>query len=188
MALGLSDAAAGRLVGVSHVAIGKARKKGAIPTLSDGTIDPDRLAEWAEGRRTPRGGTARERLQVTAEVTAPIAAPAPVSTPVTASGAVPFACRRDAELARDSWVAELRRIEFERESEKVVDAAVVLPAIEAAAHQIRTRLLALPSEQAPRLHRCKTVVELEDALRALITEALEGLSGAFLSAKDRALP
>ena len=43
--------------------------------------------------------------------------------------------------------------------------------------QVRTRMLAIPAEQAPRLHRLKTVNEIQDALMAIIVEALEGLTG-----------
>jgi hypothetical protein len=42
--------------------------------------------------------------------------------------------------------------------------------------KVRTRLLSIPSELAPRIHRLKTVAEVQDALRDGITEALEDLT------------
>jgi len=40
---------------------------------------------------------------------------------------------------------------------------------------VKTRMLAVPAEQAPALHRLKTVVELRDALTKAITDALDQL-------------
>ena len=42
--------------------------------------------------------------------------------------------------------------------------------------QLRTELLAIPAEQAPRVHRLKTVAEIQDLLEELIVEALESLT------------
>ena len=42
--------------------------------------------------------------------------------------------------------------------------------------KVRTRLLAIPAERAPHLHRLKTVAEVEDALRGYVTAALEELT------------
>ena len=42
--------------------------------------------------------------------------------------------------------------------------------------RVRTRLLALPSEIAPELHRQKTVVEVVQTLRRGVNEALEELT------------
>ena len=44
---------------------------------------------------------------------------------------------------------------------------------------VTTRLLSLPAEASPQLHGCKTVLEHQLMLRALITEALEGLCREF---------
>jgi hypothetical protein len=41
---------------------------------------------------------------------------------------------------------------------------------------VRTRLLSIPAEHAPRIHRMKTVTEVQDILQELITEALEELT------------
>ena len=41
---------------------------------------------------------------------------------------------------------------------------------------MRTRLLRIASEVAPKLHRMKTVAEVQDALSRAITEALEDLT------------
>jgi hypothetical protein len=41
---------------------------------------------------------------------------------------------------------------------------------------VRTKLLAIPSEQAPRVHRCRTVAEVQDTLREIITRILEELT------------
>jgi phage terminase Nu1 subunit (DNA packaging protein) len=50
---------------------------------------------------------------------------------------------------------------------------------------VRTRLLALPAEIAPQLHACRTVVEHQTMLRALLSEALENLAGEFAGRRER---
>ena len=44
---------------------------------------------------------------------------------------------------------------------------------------VRTRLLALPSEMAPRLHACRTVLEHQTLMRTLLCEALERMCKEF---------
>lgn len=196
MADRLSNRAAAKLAGCSHVAIGKAIASGHLPTLPDGSVSPEAVQNWQESRRAPRGGNSRK--VTTAKVTklpdepvTTLPAPKPVlpgtggayadlpdeeaAGVLVLAGGV-FATRAEAELHRDSYVARLRQVEYERAAEQVVEVGLVAKEVGAAFAKARTRLLAIPAEQAPRLHRCKTVVELQDALLEVITEALEELT------------
>jgi len=65
--------------------------------------------------------------------------------------------------------------EYDQKSGAVVLVADVAAAVGKEYSQVRTRLLAIPAEQAPRIHRLKTVTEVQDVLQELITEALEEL-------------
>ena len=196
--MGLNNSEAGRLVGVSHTAIAKAKDRHRLPTLADGTVDREALLKWAGERRTPRGGapnkvaaqsetvspSAPEVAAVPAAVRAALKMPASndgraaanaeaALALLTAEGV--FADRADAERYRDSYVARLRQIEYEEKSGKLLPADDVTRAISGACAMVKTRMLAVPAEQAPALHRLKTVVELRDALTKAITDALDQL-------------
>jgi hypothetical protein len=86
-----------------------------------------------------------------------------------------FATRADAELHRDSYVALMREIQFKREAAKVIEVDLVAQVVGESLARVRTRLMAIPAEQAPALHRCKTVGQLQDRLLEVITEALTEL-------------
>jgi hypothetical protein len=70
----------------------------------------------------------------------------------------------------------MAQLEYDRDSGLVVDVTEVAKAVGAEYAKVRTRLLSIPAEQAPRLHRCKTPAELQDMLQEIITEALEELT------------
>lgn len=86
-----------------------------------------------------------------------------------------FPSKAEAELAKESWIAHMRRLQYEREAGKVIEVQHVAKIVGESLARVRTRLLAIPAEQSPRLNRIKTVTELQDALLECITEALQEL-------------
>lgn len=58
----------------------------------------------------------------------------------------------------------------------VVPVAEVAAVVGAEYARVRTRLLAIPAEQAPRIHRCKAPAEVMAVLLEVISEALEELT------------
>ena len=56
----------------------------------------------------------------------------------------------------------------------MVDEVAAIVAAEYA--RVRTRLLSLPSSHAPKIHRLKSVAEVQDYLLELVTKALEELA------------
>ncbi len=187
MVQGLSNREAGKIAGVSHVAIAKAKESRRLPTLDDGSISPDALAKWASERRTPRGGNHRD---VTAPARKPVTAP--ITLPPTTDGAAAsnaekvlallnadgvFANRADAERYRDSYVALLRQVEYDQKVASVASVEDTARIVGEQLARIRTRFLALPAEQAPAVHRCRTPAEVQDLLMAIVVEILEELSG-----------
>ncbi|QNT79428.1 MerR family transcriptional regulator [Entomobacter blattae] len=187
MSLGLSDREAAELVGVSHVAIYKARKNGRIPTLSDGSLGKEEVRDWFENRRTPRGGkpskvnakvNAKKRKvnsKVNTEVnTCKVNEKTKFETLLEERHV--FLSRREAELYRDSFVARLKELEYHTRLGELVPIENVAKAVGQDYARIRTRLLALPAEQAPTLFQCKTVNDLQDRLHTLVTRVLEELS------------
>ena len=81
----------------------------------------------------------------------------------------------EARRIKESYLALLNQLEYDTKSGFVVAAADVAREVGQEYARVRTRLLSIPSEQAPRLHRLKTVTEIQDALLGCVTEALEEL-------------
>ncbi|OUJ03191.1 hypothetical protein [Acetobacter cibinongensis] len=72
--------------------------------------------------------------------------------------------------------ARLKQLEFDERSKEVVEVALVAATIGKEYAAVRRKLLALPAEHAPSIHRCKTVADVQERLRVLITRALEELT------------
>jgi hypothetical protein len=202
-AAGLSLRAAARRVGCTHKAIRDAVRVGRIAQAPDGSVAPAAVDAWHAGRRAKRGGATRVsgRAAVSNREPAP---PTPAGAEAVATAAIApttpppggmpidpaalagmltsmgmFANRASAELARDSYVARIRQLEYEERAGKLLDADMVRTAIAKATSTVRTRLLAIPSERAVAIHRCKSPAEVQDLLRDAITRALESLSDGF---------
>jgi hypothetical protein len=181
---GLSDAEAGRVAGVSRVAIFKAKKTGHLPSLPNGKISAEALDKWINSRRAPRvNRTQVNKVTVNKKPGAekivrefladPDADPETAAAALTAHGI--FRDRAKAELWRDSYAARLAQLKFEREAGKVVEVEHVARIVGESLARVRSKLMAIPAEQAPQLHRCRTVNALQDLLLEVITEALEEL-------------
>lgn len=82
----------------------------------------------------------------------------------------------EARCFKENYLGLKAQLEYDRDSGQVIDVAEVAKAVGNEYAKVRTRLLSIPAEQAPRLHRCKTPAELQDMLQEVITEALEELT------------
>lgn len=82
----------------------------------------------------------------------------------------------EAKRVKENYLALREQLEYDRESRLVVAVEDVTRAVGEEYAKVRTRLLAIPSENAPRIHRLKTVLEVQDAMYGLIVEALEELT------------
>jgi geranylgeranyl pyrophosphate synthase len=186
---GLTDRAAAKLAGCSHVAIAKAKKRGRLLTLFDGSIDPDALQKWQRERRAPRGGNVSGNQRTV--TTSKTVATDPVKLAVIAkerSGdplceeAISlltdegvFANRADAERHRDSYVARLRQLEYEEKAGKLLPADAVREAISVCCNKVKTRLLAMPSEIAPAVYQCGSAAKAHGLIAQYVDEALAEL-------------
>jgi len=92
------------------------------------------------------------------------------------TGAVELLDFDEARCFKENYLGLKAQLEYDRDSGLVVDVTEVAKAVGAEYAKVRTRLLSIPAEQAPRLHRCKTPAELQDMLQEIITEALEELT------------
>lgn len=82
----------------------------------------------------------------------------------------------DAQTLKENYLARLRQLEYDTKAGQVVLIRDVVEAVGTEYARVRTRLLAIPAEQAPRLAQLKTVPEIQDALMRMIVEALEELT------------
>lgn len=92
------------------------------------------------------------------------------------SGNVQLLAFDEARCFKENYLGLKAQLEYDRDSGLVIDVAEVAKAVGTEYAKVRTRLLSIPAEQAPRLHRCKTPAELQDMLQEVITEALEELT------------
>lgn len=82
----------------------------------------------------------------------------------------------EAKRVKENYLALKAQLEYDRDSGLVVEVADVAKAVGEEYAKVRTRLLSIPAEHAPRIQRCKTVLEVQDMLQAIIVEALEELT------------
>lgn len=82
----------------------------------------------------------------------------------------------EARRVKENYLALQAQLEYDRDAGLVVAVADVAKAVGEEYAKVRTRLLAIPAEHAPQIHRLKTVIEVQDALHEIIVEALEELT------------
>lgn len=177
----LSLAKFGALHGVSKQAAAKWKSRGLL-VMVDGKIDVDASNAKLKTLRTggaPGGDPVDEtvnRLTDDKELT--------VRGGETVAGAAErILIATGAEMTideakqmKENYLALLNQLEYDQKSGAVVLVSDVAKAVGEEYAKVRTRLLAIPAEQAPRVHRLKTVTEVQDVLQELITEALEELT------------
>lgn len=134
-------------------------RKGYLKKLPDGTLDPALVGSgWRPGnRRVARATPAQRAEQIVADATEipPIA---------------------DSEAKKEFYLAKLRELEYDLKSGLVSPNDVQIRLVTAQLARVRTRLLAIPSEAAPALHRCKSTAGVESELRCIVVMVLEELS------------
>ncbi len=177
MAGSISQSEAARRAGVSRAAIQKHLASGRI--VSDGNkVDIASFDVWMACRTDLQPGVQPATPEVAVEVAVqrePIEAPKTAATRFINENGAPYQTP-EAVRIKENYNALLKQLEYDQKSGKVVEAALVTKAVGEEYARIRTRLLAIPAEQAPALHRCKTVAELQDRLLTLITRVLEELT------------
>ena len=82
----------------------------------------------------------------------------------------------DAIALKETYLGRLRQLEFDTKVGRVVLVADVAKAVGECLARVRNRLLAMPSNIAPRLLRLTTAMAIEAEVRSAVIEALEELS------------
>ncbi len=168
------------LDGCDEALVRRAVRQKRLVTDADGNLDPalaktgwrknNRRALDADQRQAGADGSARPD-QPSAE-----SAKAHIKELAAAAGVDLSMSILEAERYKVIFDGQLKRLDYDIKSAKVVPVDLVREAVAKEYAKVRTRLLAIPAEQSPWLHRLKTVNEVQDALSKVIHEALEELA------------
>ncbi|BCQ23145.1 hypothetical protein NK8_12700 [Caballeronia sp. NK8] len=126
--------------------------------------------------QAPAGNKQKTVTQAASEVTLGERESAADAADRILSGNVQLLDFDEARCFKENYLGLKAQLEYDRDSGLVIDVAEVAKAVGTEYAKVRSRLLSIPAEQAPRLHRCKTPAELQDMLQEVITEALEELT------------
>lgn len=171
----VSMAKFGELHGVSKQAIAKWKARGLLVLVGNkiDVIESNKLIEKYRNNTTvasTRETSTNERLTVLVEET-PAQAAERIVKEIDLDMSV-----EEAKRLKEMYLALLNQLKYDTESKMVVAVDEVTKAVGSEYAKVRTRLLSIPAEQAPRINRLKTPVEVQDALQEIITEALEELT------------
>lgn len=163
-----------------------ARRESCDKTIVRRAITAGRLAALPNGNLNPslvgtpwRGSRSK---QTKAGDTVPIAAPMHGETieeeakRLTATAASQFATKADAEKVKETYLALLRKLEFDEKSGEVVKISSVAKRVGEEYARVRSRLISIPAEVAPALAAMKTAEAVRDFLEKEITQVLMELS------------
>ena len=182
----VSVSAFARLAGCDEKQVRRAVASGKLTKGLDGLLDADRIGTaWRRADR--RTLTKLSGVSEAASDSAPgvrVSEPAPSvrdgetleEAAERAVGEFDLLDMADALRRKENYLGLLKQLEYDVKSGAVVAVVDVARLVGEQFAKVRTRLLAIPAERAPHLHRLKTVAELEDALRTFVTEALEELT------------
>lgn len=159
---GITQVEFAKLDGCSQQAVYQAISSGALETYEDGSLDPALVGTgWRATNRKkiekanePQGESNITGLEID-------------------GGLMKLA---QAEQVQKTYDALKRKRLHDQEIGTVVLVDDTVKAVAEAYAVVRTKLLAIPSEHAPRLHLLKTVPEVQDYLLKIITRALEELA------------
>lgn len=183
---GISIREFARREGCSDTAVRKAIAQERLKTQPDGTLD-ETLVGTAWRRDKKSTGAELERSvkpKVKKSETLPETPDAEQlqdESDLTAQAAKLFGkdlnlqSYMEATRMKENYLALLRQLEYDLKAKTVVPVEDVAREVGKRYATVRSKLLAIPTNIAPRLARLKAAAEIEDALRARITWALEEL-------------
>ncbi len=158
-------------------------KEGRLPLSDDGKLDADLVG-------TPWRRTNQLRADTPADTSGKAAAQSAgvrkrgsradvrtIDTPEQAALKAMGIPLSGVSLAKkEHYLALQRQLEYDKSVGEVVHISQVAEVVGTQLAAVRTRLLSIPAENAPRIARLTTAAEVQDALQALIVEALEQLT------------
>jgi hypothetical protein len=176
-----------RRAGCDRKQVQRAIKKGLLSPEPDGKI----LASLVGGQwRKPNRRTIAKRAELaggTTQVAPPeknvsprrtgsrkAETPAEVAERLVAQH--PLLSLDEALKLKENYLGRLKQLDYDLKAGTVHLSSNCVKAVGQEYARVRTKVLAVPSEQAPALFRCRSVAEIEDLLRGVLVEALEALT------------
>jgi len=176
-----------RRAGCDEKQVRRAIEKGALVRDADGLLAAaDVGGQWRKPNRrgiekiAARSGQTELNVRTVADKSAAAVNVREEETAEEAAERIiaeqPLLSLADALALKENYLARHQQLSYDLKAGSVVMVADVAKTVASEYATVRTRLLAIPAERAPALHRLKTVTEVEDFLRSVISEALEGLT------------
>jgi len=153
--------------GVTEGAVRKAIKQGRISKKDNGKIDPN-LAdkEWSKNTDPAqiKKSEAKEPTQDSSNISSP-------SNPLSVGPSY-----QQSRAIKEAYNAKLTRLQFEKESKKLISVDEVKISAFNAARMTRDRMLNIPDRVIPALVGKTDIFEMKEILKTEIVKALEELS------------
>lgn len=169
----LSQAKYAALYGKTRKAASDWKRKGLLVFTSDGLVD----VAASDKRRAGHGVDVTRRVTKIDAVTAqPDETPEEAAERLTLALSEHFPTKADAEKVKETYLALLRKLEFDEKSGEVVRISVVTGHVGEEYARVRSRFMSLPAEVAPELAAMKSAEEVRDCLEREVTVILRELS------------
>lgn len=169
---GINQAGYAAHAGVSRKTVTEWKRHGLLVFVADGLVD----VAASDAKRAGHGSKARRAVTGNR----PVVTSKPKETPEEAAERIarsePFATKADAEKVKETYLALLRKLEFDEKSAEVVKIADVAKVVSDEYSRVRSRLSSIPAEVAPRVAAMKSAEEVRDFIEAEVNEALRELS------------
>lgn len=177
---GISNREFSRRENCSETLVRKAKIAGNLPSLPDGKLDPALVGTaWRPGANSAHHGSQSAHP-------APVANPAVRAEPdetleqaaerLTPQLLTQFKTKADAEVVKETYLALLRKLEYDEKSGEVVKVSDVARIVGAQLARVRSKLMAIPSSVAPMAALIKSPEEVRALIERAVAHALEELA------------
>lgn len=187
MVEGISIREFARRDGCSDKVVRRKIESGHLLALPDGKLDPALVGTgWrARPSKAPEpAGKSADTLKVSAPVSADLSAVSALDDETLDEAAErlapsmlsQFATKADAEKAKETYLALLRKLEYDEKSGEVVKVSEVARIVGAEYAKVRSKLMEIPSSVAPMAVLMKTPEEIRALIEKEVAHALEELA------------
>lgn len=153
--------------GVTEGAVRKAIKQGRISKKDNGKIDPN-LADKEWSKNTDPAQIKKSEVKESTQDSSNISPP---SNPLSVGPSY-----QQSRAIKEAYNAKLTRLQFEKESKKLISVNEVKISAFNAARMTRDRMLNIPDRVIPALVGKTDIFEMKEILKTEIVKALEELS------------
>lgn len=187
MVEGISIREFARRDGCSDKVVRRKIESGHLPALPDGKLDPALVGTGWRARPSKASepaGKSADTLKVSAPVSADLSAVSALDDETLDEAAErlapsmlsQFATKADAEKAKETYLALLRKLEYDEKSGEVVKVSEVARIVGAEYAKVRSKLMEIPSSVAPMAVLMKTPEEIRALIEKEVAHALEELA------------